>query len=333
MSHEFINFEEISRKTWQGLHQAEQAPLSQEELDSIKSLNDKIDIQDVTDVYLPLISLIQIYKNAQENLSFAKGIFLQKQAKKRPFIIGISGSVAVGKSTTSRLLQLLLARTFKNSRVEMVTTDGFLYPNHILIDKGILDKKGFPESYNMERLINFLDGMKNGQTMSIPVYSHEIYDIIPQAEETIQSPDFLIIEGINVFQNQQNHRLYMNDYYDFSIYIDAEISHIEKWYLERFQSLLQLAKTDSKNYYYSLTKLDLKEALAISKKTWQRVNLVNLENYIEPTRNRAELILHKSQNHKIDKIYLKKWLGLVKASYFLYNGMVSKNGGENCGKY
>ncbi|EHI74141.1 pantothenate kinase [Streptococcus criceti] len=306
MSHEFINFEEISRKTWQGLHQAEQAPLSQEELDSIKSLNDKIDIQDVTDVYLPLISLIQIYKNAQENLSFAKGIFLQKQAKKRPFIIGISGSVAVGKSTTSRLLQLLLARTFKNSRVEMVTTDGFLYPNHILIDKGILDKKGFPESYNMERLINFLDGMKNGQTMSIPVYSHEIYDIIPQAEETIQSPDFLIIEGINVFQNQQNHRLYMNDYYDFSIYIDAEISHIEKWYLERFQSLLQLAKTDSKNYYYSLTKLDLKEALAISKKTWQRVNLVNLENYIEPTRNRAELILHKSQNHKIDKIYLKK---------------------------
>ncbi|WP_165212758.1 type I pantothenate kinase [Streptococcus tangpeifui] len=306
MSHEFINFEEISRKTWQGLHQAEQAPLSQEELDSIKSLNDKIDIQDVTDVYLPLISLIQIYKNAQENLSFAKGIFLQKQAKKRPFIIGISGSVAVGKSTTSRLLQLLLARTFKNSRVEMVTTDGFLYPNQILINKGILDKKGFPESYDMERLINFLDGMKNGQTMSIPVYSHEIYDIIPQAEETIQSPDFLIIEGINVFQNQQNHRLYMNDYYDFSIYIDAEIAHIEKWYLERFQSLLQLAKTDSKNYYYSLTKLDLKEALAISKKTWQRVNLVNLENYIEPTRNRAELILHKSQNHKIDKIYLKK---------------------------
>lgn len=333
MSHEFINFEEISRRNWQGLHQAEQAPLTQAELDSIKSLNDKIDIQDVRDVYLPLISLIQIYKNAQENLSFAKGIFLQKQAKKRPFIIGISGSVAVGKSTTSRLLQLLLARTFKNSRVEMVTTDGFLYPNQTLIDKGILDKKGFPESYDMERLINFLDGMKNGQTLSIPVYSHEIYDIVPGQKETIQAPDFLIVEGINVFQNQQNHRLYMNDYYDFSIYIDAEIVHIEKWYLERFQTLLELAKTDQKNYYYSFTQLDLKEALAISKKTWQSVNLVNLENYIEPTRNRAELILHKSHNHKIDKIYLKKWLGLVKASHFLYNGMVSKNGGENFGKY
>ncbi len=306
MSHEFINFEEVSRQTWQGLHQAEQAPLTQAELDSIKSLNDKINIQDVREVYLPLISLIQIYKNAQENLSFAKGIFLQKQAKKRPFIIGISGSVAVGKSTTSRLLQLLLARTFKNSQVQMVTTDGFLYPNQVLKQKGILDKKGFPESYDMESLINFLDGVKNGQTMSIPVYSHEIYDIVPQKKETIEAADFLIVEGINVFQNQQNHRLYMNDYYDFSIYIDAEVAHIEKWYLERFQTLLKLAQADKKNYYYSLTKLKLEDALAFSKETWEKVNLVNLVNYIEPTRNRAELILHKSQNHRIDKIYLKK---------------------------
>ncbi|MFC3932747.1 type I pantothenate kinase [Streptococcus dentapri] len=306
MSHEFINFEEISRQTWQGLHQSKQPPLTQAELDSIKSLNDKIDIQDVIDVYLPLISLIQIYKNAQENLSFAKGIFLQKQPKQYPFIIGISGSVAVGKSTTSRLLQLLLSRTFKNSQVEMVTTDGFLYPNQILSDRGILDKKGFPESYNMELLINFLDGMKNGQEMTIPVYSHEIYDIVTDQEQTIAAPDFLIVEGINVFQNQQNHRLYMNDYYDFSIYIDADVTHIETWYLERFQTLLTLAEKDSKNYYHALSKMNLDEALLISKNIWKTVNLVNLENYIEPTRNRAELILHKSQNHKIDKIYLKK---------------------------
>ncbi|MGT2929734.1 type I pantothenate kinase [Streptococcus dentasini] len=306
MSHEFINFEAIDRQTWQQLRHSGQPPLTQKELDSIKSLNDNIDIQDVIDVYLPLVSLIQIYKNAQENLSFAKGIFLQRHPKKRPFIIGISGSVAVGKSTTSRLLQLLLARTFRDSQVEMVTTDGFLYPNKTLVERNLLDKKGFPESYNMELLINFLDSMKNGQEMAIPVYSHEIYDIIPDKKQTISAPDFLIVEGINVFQNQQNHRLYMNDYYDFSIYIDAEVAQIETWYLERFQALLRLAKKDERNYYHSLTKVSFEEALKVAKNIWKTINLLNLKNYIEPTRNRAELILHKSQSHKIDKIYLKK---------------------------
>lgn len=306
MTNEFINFEKISRSRWQELHQTTAPLLTEEELESIKSLNDKINIQDVIDVYLPLISLIQIYKHNQENLAFSKGIFLQKDVGKRPFIIGISGSVAVGKSTTSRLLQLLLTRTYKDSRVELVTTDGFLYPNATLIARNILDKKGFPESYNMELLINFLDAMKNGADASIPVYSHEIYDIVPDKLQTLSAPDFLIVEGINVFQNPQNERLYMSDYFDFSIYIDADSKYIENWYLERFQALLALAEKDTSNYYHKFTKWSAEEALAFSKNIWKTINLVNLEKYIEPTRNRAELILHKSKNHKIDEIYLKK---------------------------
>lgn len=224
----------------------------------------------------------------------------------RPFIIGISGSVAVGKSTTSRLLQLLLTRTFQNSAVELVTTDGFLYPNNILSEKKLLNKKGFPESYDMELLIDFLDTIKNGQPAAVPVYSHEIYDIVPNQSQTIKAPDFLIIEGINVFQNPQNNRLYMTDYFDFSIYIDADSNYIENWYLERFIALLELAKNDNDNYYQRFLKMKEKDALAFARDIWKNINLVNLEKYIEPTRNRAELILHKTENHKIDEIYLKK---------------------------
>ncbi|MGT2865874.1 type I pantothenate kinase [Streptococcus fryi] len=306
MSNELINFEKINRDCWKKLKQDTLPLLTEAELNSIKSLNDKIDIQDVKEIYLPLISLIEIYKKSQENLSFSKSIFLKKHTENRPFIIGISGSVAVGKSTTSRLLQLLLDRTFQSSVVDMVTTDGFLYPNEELIKRGILDRKGFPESYDMELLLNFLDHMKNGLSSEIPVYSHEIYDIVPDKKQTIVAPDFLIVEGINVFQNSQNNRLYMNDYFDFSIYIDADSQDIEQWYLERFASLLDLSKNDPKNFYYTFTQQPREEALTFARNIWKTINLVNLENYIEPTRNRAELIIHKSKNHKIDEIYLKK---------------------------
>lgn len=306
MSNEFINFEKISRESWKMLHQKTKPLLTQEELKSITSLNDNINITDVVDVYLPLINLIQIYKIAQENLSFSKSLFLKKDIQLRPFIIGISGSVAVGKSTTSRLLQLLLSRTHPNSRVELVTTDGFLYPNQVLIERGIFNRKGFPESYKMELLLNFLDTIKSGQSATIPLYSHDIYDIVPDQEQTVDSPDFLIVEGINVFQNQQNNRLYMSDYFDFSIYIDADSAHIEHWYIERFLSILNMAKQDSNSYYAQYTTLPQDEAVAFARNVWKTVNLENLEKFIEPTRNRAELILHKAADHKIDEIYLKK---------------------------
>ena len=306
MLNEFINFETISRSDWQKFCQEDQVSLTSEELESIRSLNDKIDVQEVRDIYLPLINLIHIYQRAAEDLTFSKGIFLQKTQANRPFVIGISGSVAVGKSTTSRLLQLLLQRTFPKTKVDMVTTDGFLFPNQVLIDKGILNRKGFPESYDMPLLLNFLDTIKNSGDVNIPVYSHEIYDIVPGLTQEISQPNFLIVEGINVFQNPINQRLYMSDYFDFSIYIDADVKNIKTWYLERFQTLLKLARKDENNYYHRFTKFTKEEALSLAQKTWKEINLVNLENYIEPTRNRAELILHKGDNHKIDLIHLKK---------------------------
>lgn len=306
MLNELINFDAISRQDWQRLHQENKQLLKPEELDSIRSLNDKISLQDVYDIYFPLINLIRIYKKTADDLAFSKGIFLQKSQPSRPFIIGISGSVAVGKSTTSRLLQVLLTRTFPTAKVDMVTTDGFLYPNHTLKERGILNRKGFPESYDMPLLIHFLDSIKNGSPVSIPVYSHEIYDIVPDQEQEITQPDFLIVEGINVLQSPQNQRLYISDYFDFSIYIDADVSNIQTWYLERFETLLDLARQDSKNYYHRFTQLPKEEARQLAQNTWKDINLVNLENYIEPTRNRADVILHKADNHKVDLIYLKK---------------------------
>ena len=306
MKKELINFETISRQTWQRLHRDTTVPLTQEELNSIKSLNDKISLQEVLDIYLPLINLISIYKKANEDLSFFKSIFLQEKNRSRPCIIGISGSVAVGKSTTSRLLQILLSRRFKWATVEMVTTDGFLYPNKVLEERNILDRKGFPESYDMELLLDFLDSIKNGEEFEIPVYSHEVYDIVPEQTVTIQPVDFLIVEGINVFQNPQNQTLYVSDYFDLSIYVDADVTNIETWYLERFQTLLKLAEKDPNNYYHRFTKMPFNQVLAIAQDTWKNINLANLEKYIEPTRSRADIILHKGQNHEIDKIYLKK---------------------------
>ena len=306
MTNEFIHFEKISRKTWQNLHRKTTPPLTQKELNSIKSFNDKISLQDVTDVYLPLTNLIQIYKRSKEDLAFSKGIFLQKAIKRQPFIIGVSGSVAVGKSTTSRLLQILLSRTFSNATVELVTTDGFLYPNAHLEDQKLLKRKGFPESYNMELLLDFLDNIKNGQNYQIPVYSHEIYDIVPNKKQSVTAADFVIVEGINVFQNPQNERLYMTDFFDFSIYVDAEVENIETWYLDRFKKLLTLAKEDPNNYYHPFTSQPENKVMEFAQNVWKSINLVNLQDYIEPTRNRAEIILHKTENHEIDEIYLKK---------------------------
>ena len=306
MNNEFIHFEKISRKTWQNLHRKTTPPLTQKELNSIKSFNDKISLQDVTDVYLPLTNLIQIYKRSKEDLAFSKGIFLQKAIKRQPFIIGISGSVAVGKSTTSRLLQILLSRTFSNATVELVTTDGFLYPNAHLQEQNLLKRKGFPESYNMGLLLDFLDNIKNGKDYQIPVYSHEIYDIVPDEKQYVTAADFVIVEGINVFQNPQNERLYMTDFFDFSIYVDAEVENIETWYLDRFKKLLTLAKEDPNNYYHPFTSQPENKVMEFAQNVWKSINLVNLQDYIEPTRNRAEIILHKTANHEIDEIYLKK---------------------------
>lgn len=305
---ELINFEKISREAWRALYHKTIAPLSIEELDNIKSLNDAISLEDVQEIYLPLIHLIRLYKKTYEDLNFSKGLFLQKFEPNRPFIIGIAGSVAVGKSTTARLLQILLTRYFKNLTVDLVTTDGFLYPNKQLRDRGILDRKGFPESYNMDLLLSFLDQLKSGeQRIESPVYSHEVYDILKDEKQTLIQPDIVIVEGINVFQNPSNQHLYVSDFFDFSIYVDAEESLIYHWYIERFKLILELAKDDPQNYYHEVAKWPLKNAIALATDTWNNINKINLMEYILPTRNRADVILHKSQKHYIDAIYLKKF--------------------------
>ncbi|GFH39965.1 type I pantothenate kinase [Pseudolactococcus insecticola] len=306
METELINYDKITRRIWQNLYKKTLPTLTEKELDNIKSINDEISLQDVNDVYLPLVQLIRIYMKTMSDLSFSKGLFLQKIADTQPFIIGISGSVAVGKSTTARLLQLLLSQSLKTSSVALVTTDGFLYPNQVLKEKNLLERKGFPESYDMESLINFLSAIKSGKDVEIPVYSHETYDILPE-KELIKSPNILIVEGINVFQSTLNKRLYINDFFDFSIYVDAREANIERWYLERFKTLLELAKQDKSNYYHQFTVLDYDDVLKMARDTWKKVNLVNLRDFIEPTRSRAEVILHKDRTHKIDKIYLKKY--------------------------
>ena len=303
---ENINYYEIPRSEWQGYYAKEHMPLTQEELDGIKSLNDRISVQDVEDIYMPLCHLIHLYMKEFESLTLSKGLFLHRYVKVPPFIIGVAGSVAGGKSTAARLLQTLLSRLFSRKMVQLITTDGFLYPNVILEERGIMNRKGFPESYDMERLIQTLNEVKSGKEVDIPLYSHQVYDIVPGEFETIQQPDILIVEGINTLQLPANQQIYVSDFFDFSIFMDAEPKLIEKWYLERFESLLDTAFLDPKNYYYQFAIGDRQAALAMSRSVWKNVNLKNLEEFILPTRGRADIILHKQENHLIDRIYLRK---------------------------
>ncbi|MBO0486779.1 pantothenate kinase [Vagococcus fluvialis] len=305
---EKTNYYHLTRDEWQSFYRNGIAPLTDTELQQIKSFNDRISLQDVQDIYIPLTHLIHIYMKEYESLHLSKGMFMQEFVPPAPFIIGVAGSVAVGKSTTSRLLQMMLSRTFKRRNVQLITTDGFLYPTAELEKRGILDKKGFPESYDMELLLDFLNAVKNGKdNLQIPKYSHEIYDIIPGEFEEITQPDILIVEGINVLQLPANQQIYVSDFFDFSVFVDAEPELIESWYLERFEALLDLAKDDKTNYYYEYANGSREEALQFARQVWKDVNLQNLTEFILPTKNRADVVLHKTVNHMIDEISLRKF--------------------------
>jgi type I pantothenate kinase len=305
---DLMNYYRIAREEWQEFYRNGPAPLTQEELDSIKSLNDRISMQDVQDIYIPLTHLIHLYMKEFESLSVSKGLFLHKYTSVPPFIIGIAGSVAVGKSTTARLLQTILSRTLKRRNVQLITTDGFLYPNQVLQEKDIMDRKGFPESYDMEMLIDFLNQVKSGkEEIKVPIYSHDVYDIIPGEYELVQQPDILIVEGINTLQLPANQQIYVSDFFDFSVYVDAESELIEKWYLDRFGALLDTAFQKPENYYYQFAIGDREEAFKMAKQVWKNVNLKNLTEYILPTRGRADIILHKTKNHIIDSIFMRKY--------------------------
>lgn len=305
---ESATFHIIERNEWKELNKNTAAPLSHQELEELTGLNDRISLTDVEEVYVPIVQLLSIYMKHYEQLQAQKNNFLGQAVKKKPYIIGIAGSVAVGKSTTARLLQMMLSRVYKNKTVEMITTDGFLYPNEILLKENLMDRKGFPESYDMPRLISFLGDIKNGkENMVSPVYSHEVYDIVEGEYHVLDQPDILIVEGINILQLPANEQIYVSDFFDFSVYVDAEPAQIEKWYLERFGLLLDTAFTKPDNYYYSYAQGNREDAFVMARDVWKKVNLRNLTEYILPTRNRADLIIHKSGNHVIDQLLLRKY--------------------------
>ncbi|MBF0780811.1 MULTISPECIES: type I pantothenate kinase [unclassified Granulicatella] len=302
------NYDKIDRQEWKALHLDYDINLDSHVLEKLTSLNDRISMQDVKEIYAPMISLFDFYWKHHRIRHKKQQLFLHQEMRTVPFIIGISGSVSVGKSTTARLLQTILQQVYPDKHIVLMTTDGFLFPNQILSERGLLDRKGFPESYDMERLVNFLWAVKTRQdTVDIPVYSHDIYDIVPDTYQTINQPDILIVEGINVLQLPPNREIYVSDFFDWSIYVDADPLDIEQWFLERFNLLMDLAKNDPKNFYYTFAIGDRAEAIAMAKQVWKDTNLKNLEEYILPTKYRADFILHKTKNHIIDYVLLKKF--------------------------
>lgn len=296
----------FDRTAWQNLSNRAELPLTQQQLADIKALNDRISLEDVQDVYVPLVRLLQKKYADFEKWNRDKLDFLQIPVKKTPFIVGISGSVAVGKSTTARLLQVLLSNWFSDLKTQLITTDGFLYPNAELKRRHLMSRKGFPESYNMKELIHFLNAVKTGQKqIKVPKYSHQVYDVIKDEYDVIDQPDILIVEGINVLQLPANETIYVSDFFDWSIYVDAEADLIENWFLERFGVLLDTAFHDPSNYYYQYAQMPREEAFAYAKKIWRDIDLKNLKEYILPTRFRADMILHKTEGHVMDNILVR----------------------------
>ncbi|WP_429971449.1 type I pantothenate kinase [Fructilactobacillus sp. Tb1] len=302
------NFYSYDKATWEQFYPTNLNPITLADLENLKAFNDKVSLDDVTKVYMPLVHLISEAMESYRQWQDKKSDFLHREAVKVPFIVGISGSVAVGKSTTARLLKYLFDYLLPNRKTQLITTDGFLYSTAELKAKGILERKGFPESYDMGALINFLVQVKEGKSgVKAPVYSHQVYDIVPDDFQMINNPDILIIEGINALQIPEGQNIYISDFTDFSIYIDADANLIEDWFLNRFQQLLKTAFKDPDNYFYRYTQYTDAEALEMARHTWDTINLPNLNEYILPTRDRANVIIHKSQQHMIDQIYLRKY--------------------------
>ena len=299
----------IERADWAELGKNTQLPLTEKELLNLKSLGDFLDMKEVEEVYLPVSHLLSLHANQTQKLHSAASDFLGERSAKTPFIIGIAGSVAVGKSTVARLLKELMSRWEGTPRVELVTTDGFLYPNAELERRGILDRKGFPESYDRKRLLKFVSDVKSGvESVTAPVYSHLSYDIVDGEFEEVRTPDVLILEGLNVLQPPSTgQELALSDFFDFTIYIDANPNTIEKWYLSRFLQLWTSAFTNPRSYFHPLTKqLNLEQATERAKGFWQDINLPNLRENIEPTRSRAKLVMQKGDEHRVQQVLLRK---------------------------
>jgi type I pantothenate kinase len=301
-------FVEISRADWAELGNATELPLTEAEISQIRGLGDFLDIKEVKEVYLPLSRFLNIYVSEYSKLHKATSSFLGERSAKVPFVIGLAGSVAVGKSTISRLLRELLERWEGTPKVSLITTDGFLYPNAELEKRSLMHRKGFPESYDRMALLNFVADIKSGkENVQAPVYSHLTYDIVPGKFESVGSPDVVIIEGLNVLQSPgADQETTLSDYFDFKIYVDAETENISTWFLNRFHELRESAFTNPASYFHRYAEMPLEDALARAHEIWNTINLPNLTENILPTRSRATLVLRKGNKHAVESVLLRK---------------------------
>jgi type I pantothenate kinase len=302
----------LSRAEWAKLADATPLPLTEDDVARLRGLGDPIDLAEVDQIYRPLSRLLDLYSGAVGELHNAASAFLGERASRTPFVIGVAGSVAVGKSTTARVLRELMARWPSSPRVSLVTTDGFLLPNAELSRRGILDRKGFPESYDRRALRDFIAAVKSGAAeATAPVYSHVAYDIVADDAVTVTRPDILIVEGLNVLQpatlrETDDTALAVSDYFDVSIYVDADPAHVRRWYIERFLSLKASAFARPDSYFKAFSKLTDEEATTRAGHIWDTINAPNLVQNIAPTRSRATIILLKGSDHSVESVRLRK---------------------------
>ncbi|MGV9304564.1 type I pantothenate kinase [Nonomuraea sp. NPDC003727] len=298
---------DLSREQWSELRKNTPLTLTADELEDLRGVDDPIDLSEVTDIYLPLTRLLNLHFTGSKQRSSVLSAFLGNQEQRVPYILGIAGSVAVGKSTTARLLRTLLARWPEHPKVALITTDSFLYPNEVLESRGIMHRKGFPESYDRRALVRFVAEVKAGSDEAhAPVYSHLEYDIVPGVTQAVKKPDILIIEGLNVLQPAPPAALAVNDYFDFSIYVDAKVEDIRTWYVHRFHQLRRTAFEDPKSYFRHIAELSEDEATTFAKNVWRDINERNLVENILPTRGRAGLVLKKGPDHSITRVRLRR---------------------------
>ena len=300
------------REEWARLRADTPMSLTEAELENLSGLTERISTSEVVEIYLPLSRLLNFYVEAAQGLHLATERFLRKGNSKMPFIVGLGGSVAAGKSTTARVLRALLARWPSHRRVDLVPTDGFLLANAVLEERGIMERKGFPESYDLAKLLDFLAEVKSGKDrVEAPVYSHLVYDVLPDQKLVVERPDIVIVEGLNVLQPAKLPKdgeaiPYVSDFFDFSIYIDAAEELVESWYVERFLRLRQTAFRDPASYFHRYASLSEEEARATGLSIWRKINLINLRENILPTRQRADLILRKGADHAVETVALRK---------------------------